>query len=144
MEKLLPFQLNSILSNDILHPCISGSRRKAIANDTLYRLIQEHLGPQGVRKIISFRLFLVKLGLLSKRSNFDRFSLYSSQLKVSLAWLQRHLSICGGCGDADFLEESQRYKDYELVFTLAAYIFKLEGNQKGKFNLSWLGGYIHV
>ncbi|KAH9282567.1 Erythroid differentiation-related factor 1 [Echinococcus granulosus] len=135
VEKLLPFQLNNLLSTDLLQLGASSARRKAASGDICYRLLHGYLGPLDVRMIISFRLHMVKISVFSKQLANTHYSnrfvtTISEQLKVSLTWLQRHLSICGGCGDADCDDAQLKYEDYKLVISIVTDMVLIQSVQK--------------
>ncbi|VDD83496.1 unnamed protein product [Mesocestoides corti] len=109
VQKLVPFQLNSLLTTDLLEPGGTSTRRKSAAGDICYRLLNEgYLSPKAIRGIIFFRLHVVKNAILLMQYSEatscpestvrqDRTTHSSSllgQMRVSLAWLNKHLAIC--------------------------------------------------
>lgn len=144
VEKLMPFQLNNLLSTDLLQLGASSARRKAASGDICYRLLHDYLSPSDVRMIISFRLHMVKISVLSKQlaktHHSDRFvTTTTEQLKASLTWLQRHLNICGGCGDADYDDAQLKYEDYKLIISIVTNMVLIRSGQKGE--LQWGGHF---
>ncbi|VDK21325.1 unnamed protein product [Taenia asiatica] len=135
VEKLMPFQFNNLLSTDLLQLGASSARRKAASGEICYRLLHGYLSPLDVRMIISFRLNMVRISVLSKQlantHHSGRFvTTITEQLKASLTWLQRHLSICGGCGDADYDDALLKYEDYRLIISIVTNMVLIRSGQK--------------
>uniref|UniRef100_A0A0R3WMR7 Non-specific serine/threonine protein kinase n=1 Tax=Hydatigena taeniaeformis TaxID=6205 RepID=A0A0R3WMR7_HYDTA len=135
VEKLLPFQLNSLLSTDLSQLGASSARRKVTSGDLCYRLLHSYLSPLDVRLIISFRLDMIRVKVLSKqlvnKHHSDQFvTTVSEQLRISLSWLQNHLSICGGCGDADYNDPQSKHEDYKLIICIVTHLIVVQGTQK--------------
>ncbi|KAL5971919.1 Erythroid differentiation-related factor 1 [Taenia solium] len=135
VEKLMPFQFNNLLSTDLLQLGASSARRKAASGEICYRLLHGYLSPLDVRMIISFRLHMVRISVLSKQlantHHSGRFvTTITEQLKASLTWLQRHLSICGGCGDADYDDAQLKYEDYRLIISIVTNMVLIRSGQK--------------